>query len=337
MILRKVKLCLICAGLLTVLCGCGDKSELKDHLAGILLENELPEVEITDCTRLYEADDAVYEQQLAACEMYYEAYTQTKTSDYVKIYKDDLKDEKIAYYCNLRRKELQKEIAEGLKDNVLSMIGTVEDCDNISAYTSRVNDDVVNFYDYYAAYEYAQRGEKEEAICDILAVFYERSNIFAFRFMEENREDFIEAVTDRIIENSYATESLNMYISMNNALTKALNTVYGGVPEEYSRRITEANIRLARRLLEEDNDLSELEINSLMYQLGEPTPEPTEKPTEKPTPEPTEKPTVRPTARPVATAAPTPRPTQTPRPTAAPIVTEPPEPESTPIIITIGD
>ncbi len=332
--MKKVKLCLVCAGLLTVLCGCGDKSELKNHLAEIELENTLPEVTVEECKRLSEADDAVYEQQLAACEMYYEAYTQTKTSDYVKIYKDDLKEDKIAQLCNSRRAEINEEIANQLHENVYSMVGTVEDCDNITAYMDRVNYDVVNFYDYYAEYVYADRYDREEAICDILTVFYERSNVFAFRFMEENKDEFIDFAMSRIVDNSYATDSLNMYISMNNELTKALNIVYGGVSSENAAVITAANIRLARRLLEEDNDLSEKDIDSLMQQLGEPTPEPTEKPTEEPTEKPTEAPTVKPTAEPKVTSAPTPvqRPTQVPA-----AETQPPTPEPTPIIITIGD
>lgn len=336
--MKKIKLSLICIGMLTALCGCGDKTEIKNHLAEIKLENKLPIVGIADCRRLSEADDAVYEQQLAACEMYYEAYTQTETSDFVEMYKDDLKEDKIAFYCNERRNELNDQIEKQLNANIREIVENVEDCDNIKAYVDRTNDDVVNFYDYYAEYTYAERNEKEKAICRILTVFYERSNILAFRFMEDHKSEFIDAAVESILENSNSTEDLNMYISINNELTKSLNTVYGGVPSEYAEVITTANIKLARRLLEEDNDLSEKEIDSLMQQLGEPTPAPTEEPTETPTEEPfkipieilqeemidipTERPTLKPT--PAPTPVPTPRPT--PMPTQPPQVAEPTAP-----------
>lgn len=331
--MKKVKLCLICAGLLAVLAGCGDKNELKSHLEEIQLENKLPSIALSDYRWLSEADDAVYEQQLAACEMYYEAYTQTKTSDYVEVYKDDLKEDKIAYYCNARRMELQEEIRQELKDNVFSMVEKVEDCKNIKAYVSRVDYDTVNFYDYYAEYEYASETEKEDALCTILTVFYERSNILAFRFMEDHKQEIVEAAVNRIIENSEASDDLNMYIFVSNELTKALNTVYGGVPSEYAETISMSNIRLAKKLLEADNDLSEQEINSLMIQLGEPTPAPTEPPTPEPTEPPDEKPeegfengegtTIEipieiPSGRPATTPIPAPKAAETPAPTPAP-------------------
>ena len=282
---RGLKLCTVLGVLLLVISGCGNsKGALKGELKDVSLTKELPAVRITDCHYLREIDEAVYEQQIAACEMYNEAYSLTKTSDFKEKYKD-VNKKNVAQYCQSRRQELQLDIATQLNDNVYEMIKTVEDCSNISAYLKRVNYDAVNFYDYYTAYINAPSRDNAAA-CRMLMSFYERNNILAFRFMGENKDDIIEKAVDQIIANSHQTEDLNKYISINNELVRALNTVYGGVPSEYADTVTKANIRLVRRLLEEDNELSSDDIDKLMRQLGEPTPEPTEAPTPKPTEEP---------------------------------------------------
>lgn len=286
--LRKIKLAFICGLLLLLISACGNKSDLTNELGAVALTKTLPEVSVTDCVRLADADDAVYEQQIAACEMYCEAYELTKTSNYIDKYKDDMKKNKIAYYCNSRRKDLQLDIDTALSDNINLIVGNVVDCDNIDAYVDRVNYDVENFYDYYS--EYINSGYNRDAVCKILRVFYQRSNIFAFRFMAENKNDFIVKAVEKIEENSNKTTALNMYIAENNDIIKALNSVYGGIPSEYVEIVTRANIILARRLLESDSELSEDAINSLMHQLGEPTPSPEPTPEPTSTPEPTEEP-----------------------------------------------
>ncbi|MGN0180938.1 MAG: PT domain-containing protein [Candidatus Ornithomonoglobus sp.] len=315
--MKRTNLCfIVCALILLLGCGCSDKSALKSELEGVELTMELPPVTNEGSTRLSEIDDDVYRQQLAACEMYYEAYDITRTSDYAEKYKDEVKEKRVGYYCNKRRKELQLDIATQLHDNVYVMVKSVVDCANISAYLKRVNADAENFYDYYAAYMYSD--DPERALCDILITFYERSNVLAFSFMAENQDEIIDAAIRDIISNAKATDSFNMYIAKNNELIKALNTVYGGVSSEYTEVITAANVALARKLLESDNDLSEDDIDSLMRQLGEATPEPevTDEPTEKPTEEPTEAPTEK--------AAEVPKPTENIKPTEKPAVTNPP-------------
>ena len=344
---RWLKLCAVLGVMLLLISGCGNsKGALKGELRDISLTKELPAVRLKDCHRLREVDEAVYEQQIAACEMYSEAYSLTKTSDYRKKYKD-VNKKNVAQYCQNRRQELQLDIATQLNDNIYEMIKTVEDCSNISAYLKRVNYDAVNFYDYYTDYINSPSRDSAAA-CRMLTAFYEKSNILAFRFMGENKDEIIEKAVDQILTNSHQTEDFNKYISINNELVRALNTVYGGVPSEYADVITKANIRLVRNLLEEDNDLSSDDIEKLMSQLGEPTPEPAVAPTPEPTKEPdreqdtapdreqeerTDRPATpapeprttnppaavlqpRVTARPQTVVQPTPRPT--PRPTPAP-------------------
>lgn len=319
--LKSWKVCLVCAAVLITLCGCGTQSELKDDIENITMEVKLPKPDVKDASKLDEIDDAVYEQQLSACDLYTEAYELTDTSDYAEKYKDDVKKEKVAYYCNERRKELQLEIATELEDNIFSMVKNVEDCDNISAYIKRVNYDTEMFYDYYS--EYKNANDETDALCKILRVFYERTNVLAFRFMSDHEDDFVYAVLKRVEANSRQSDSLNMYLSENNELIKALNTVYGGVSEDYAIPIREANIKLARKLLERDSELTEDDINSLMYQLGEPTPTPeaTATPSPTPTSAPSPTPTVKPTEKPTPTA--TPRPTPKPEPTREAVQQQP--------------
>ncbi len=295
--LKVFLLCLISA---VCLAGCGTKSELKDELSEVELTFELPEVVDNDYMYLRQADEEVYLQQLAACDMYYEAYYRTRTSDFSKKYKNEVKSKRISYYCNERRKELTDDISQELRDNVRKIIEDVEDCENPEAYLDRVVYDVVNFYDYYADFSYAETDEEfEENACRILKVFYERRNILAFSFMKENKDVFIDTATMRIVKNSSARDTYSMYITENNELIKALNAVYDGVSSERADVITKATIKLVRKMLEDDNELDEKSIDTLMRQLGEPTPEPTVEPTPEPdvTPIPTPQ-SVRPTQQP---------------------------------------
>lgn len=330
--MKKFKFLTVFAIILLLLTSCGDKSDLKSRLDNITLTTELPPVSDSICYKLSDADDEVYEQQLAACEMYIEAYEITKPAVFIEKYKDEVKEDRIEYYCNNRRKELQTEIGIQLSDNVHELIKTVSDCDNIEAYLDRVNLDTELFYDYYR--EYLHSDDKNKALCDILRVFHERSNILAFRFMDDNKEEIIEAALDTIEKNADADTDFNMYISINNELIKALNNVYGGVNQRYADKIKTAHITLARKLLQSDDTLSEKTIEELMTQLGQETPKPSASPS--PQPKPTEKampsptmmplPTQRslPTPKPAATAPPaTANPTQKPQPTISPATEKP--------------
>lgn len=314
---RVLNLCAVFGIMLLLISGCGNsKGALKSELRNVSLSKELPAVRITDCHYLREVDEAVYEQQIAACEMYSEAYRLTNTSEFRKKHKD-INKKNVAQYCQNRRQEIHLDIATQLNDNVYEMIKSVEDCSNISAYLKRVNYDAVNFYDYYSAYMNSPSNDSAAA-CRMLMSFYERNNILAFRFMDEHKDDIIEKAVREILSNAHQTEDLNKYIALNNELVRALNIIYGGVPSEYADMISNANIRLVRKLLEEDNELSSEDINKLMRQLGEPTPEPYATPAPKPGPaaEPEGEPEDR-AARPV-TPAPMPTPVPAPRATNAP-------------------
>ena len=264
--MKIVKLCFLCLVSVMCLAGCGEKSEIKARLETVQISSELPEVTDVQYRYLSEADEAVYEQQIAACEMFYEAYQLTKTSDYIDMYEDAASEERIASYCNDRRKVLNDEIEKSLRDNVEKMLKVVEDCDNVKAYLDRVVYDTRTFYDYYGNYMYSDN--REEAICEILTAFHERPNVLAFGFMRVNKDEFVDTALVRIVNNSLVNNDYNKYILESNEIVKVLNTVYGGVSAEYAEIINTSNRKLIRNMLEKDGDLNELTVSMLMKQLG---------------------------------------------------------------------
>ena len=107
---KWLKLFIVCVISVVCIAGCGKKSEKKAELDSVEITYELPEVTNANCRKLSESDESVYEQQIAACDMYYEAYYKTRTSDYKNKYKGDIKPKRIAYYCQNRRLELYDDI-----------------------------------------------------------------------------------------------------------------------------------------------------------------------------------------------------------------------------------
>lgn len=268
--MKKVKIFAICLISLFCLAGCGERTKLKSELASVEVTQKLPNPGVENCNYLSEADAAVYIQQISACNMYSEAYNLTKTADYTDKYGDDVKEERIAYYCRQRRAEMNEAIKEELHNNVYDMIKSVEDCQNISAYLDRVNEDTLAFFDYYD--EYVKAEDKNDIACKILKTFHERSNILAFQFMAEHKGEILTEAIKRILENASATDDYNMYIVENNELIKAINSVYGGLNSENAAMVTQSNTKLIRNMLENDNELDSKSIDLLMEQLGEVTP-----------------------------------------------------------------
>ena len=95
--LKWLGVCIVCITAMICFSGCTDKSELKNELDSVEISYSLPEVTVSKCRYLSQADEAVYEQQIAACDMYYEAYYLTRTSVYTEIYEDSVKHVRIAY------------------------------------------------------------------------------------------------------------------------------------------------------------------------------------------------------------------------------------------------
>lgn len=300
-----------------VLSGCSDSNNSVDSLSQIAVVNILPEIdEDANYTSLSQIDEFVYEQQLAACEMYIEACAQTDYRDYIKETEELQGDltrakKKIANMVTNKRREVFDDIEIEFSLNIYKLLKSVEDCPNIDAYVKKAHTDVFDFFDIYNDY---LNGDRSEALVNILTEYYTRTNVLALTFLDDNKNDVCKAAVKRVSKNSDMTEDLRMYVSHNNEIIKALNSVYGSIPSTYANKITDDSSYLAKKLIASMETLSNEEKLEMIYQL-EPTPSPTPLPTPSPSPSPSPTPT--------ATTAPTKRPltpNTAPQPTEEPLI-----------------
>ena len=320
---KKILLCLVCCGLMaSMLSGCTNYEDITNILGQIRIENELPEVlESNYYESLSDIDELVYEQQIAACEMYIDACRQTNHHDYFEGTENSStaksmtnEERKIANLVTQRRHVIYEDINVALAVNLYRLLQNVEDCPNVDAYVTKAQDDVVNFFDMYDAYVYGD--DQEGALLNILIEYRVRTNVLAFMFLDKNKEAVCEAAARRIASNSEMTEDLRMYVSNNNDIIKSLNEIYGSVPAKYAEQISSDANFLAKKLVLSMESLSNKEKLDLINQI-DPTPTPT--PTPSPTPKPTLSPSATPSADPMQIIPSTPVPTQ-----SGQTVTQPP-------------
>lgn len=310
----KRKILFIVASLMTlmILTGCGDYSSIEMQLDEVEIENRLPDVPDVDFETMEEAEDAVYAQQMAACEMLTDAYDQTYYDQFLENVKGN--EKRIAEICNKKRQEINTEIETLYKSNIYEIMEEVEDCPNVDAYVDKTYANVQTFYDEYNKYMNADN--EEVALTNILVYYYDRTNILAKSFLVRNENEVFDASVNVIEGNAQADEEFRFYINKNNTIIRALNEIFGGVPAAYAHRIEESSNKLARNLLNSLETLSDRERGLLMDELGLSTPTPSPKPTATPKPSPSPSPT--------PTPKPTPKPTSTPKPSTK-VTAEPEE------------
>jgi len=297
---KKILLCLVCCGLVSsLLTGCTNYEDITNILGQIRIENELPEVlESNYYKSLSDIDELVYEQQIAACEMYIDACRQTNHHDYFEGAENSSvaksmsnEEKKIANLVTQRRHVIYEDISVVLAVNLYRLLQNVEDCPNVDAYVTKAQNDVVDFFDMYEAYVYGD--DPERALLDILVEYRVRTNVLAFMFLDKNKEAVCEAAVKRIAKNAEMTEDLRMYVSNNNDIIKSLNEIYGSVPARYAEQISSDANFLAKKLVLSMESLSNKEKLDLINQI-DPTPSPTPTPTPKPTPDPSATPSDKP-------------------------------------------
>ena len=302
--------------MMSALAGCANYSGIEQALEEITIENTLPETSDEEFTSLEEANDAIYEQQLAACKVYAEIYDKTHYSQFLGSEKG-LKNDKTASICYSYRRELKDDALTKFYQNIYLIIKDCDDCTNEEAFLEKANADVENFYDAYA--KYLSSDNPEEELCRILVNYSERRNILALSFLERNKQKVYMASTDMIEKNAQTDENFRFYLNKNNNIISALNNVYNGVPSLYASRISEATTVLSKNLLNSLESLTDNERRVLMDQLNLSTPSPSPHPTA--TPKPSPSPAASPSDAPVRTAAPTAVPTSVPKPSQAPVKT----------------
>ena len=311
----KRKLFIIAASFAALLlfAGCSDYSEIEQQLDNITIENKLPKVKGERYRTMEDAEDAVYDQQMAACEMLSDIEEQTDFREF-EGYKGNKK--RIIEKCNNKRNEVAADIRQRYTANVYEIMQDVKDCPNVDAYVTKTYHNVETFFDAYNNYVTADN--RDIALTNILVYYYDRTNVLAKSYLTRNREDVFDASVAVIIGNSQADDDFRFYINKNNTIIKALNEIYGGVSAKYAAEINDAGNKLATNLLNSLSSLSDRERKSLMDELGlnTPSPSPTVKPTEKPTASPSVSPSESPSHTPAVTPTPRPAATPTPRPAA---------------------
>ena len=320
----KRKLLIIAVSLVTLMLftGCNDYSNIERKLDEIKIENRLPKVGNKRYRTMEEAEDAVYAQQLAACEMLSDVVEQTDSRNFAE-YEGNAK--RIAEKCNNKRNEISLDIKERYVDNIYQIMDDVKDCPNVDAYVSKTYLNVETFYDEYHKYQTADN--TDIALTNILVYYYDRTNVLAKSFLTRNEDDVYDASVAVIEGNVQTEDNFRFYINKNNLIIKALNEIYGGVSADYAERINNAGNKLATHLLNSLESLSDKERKLLMDEMGLLTPSPA--PTEKPTPKPSTAPTNAPAAMPEEKPTTAPKPTAAPKSTTAPKATATPKPAAT--------
>lgn len=323
---KKIPSLLLCSLLAALLLSsCGKYDEVKRTLNEITIQNTLPIVDENDkYTSVDDIDELVYEQQIEACGMFTDTYNKTS----FKQFEDGkYKKKTLEKLCQAKRQEIDLDIATAFDINIYKLLKNTDDCSNMDAYVIRSFNDVADFYDIYDRYKNGD--DPNGTLVDMILEYSEHSNLLAYKFLDKNDTKVFKAALMRISDNVESDEYYRQKITENNRIVSALNTIYGGVPEEYSEKIDELNTMLAAKLIRSMKDLTPEQRKKYLEELypSTPSPSPTATATVQPTAVP--KPTVTATQRPLATAIPmTPRPTA--RPTAAPTQRPTSAPTSTP-------
>lgn len=332
--MKRILISVLCVFAALGFSGCTNNSNIKNSLEKVRITSELPTPSEKKYTSLEQASDAIYKQQIAACDMYWEAYEKTYYQNFID---EDMKPKdktRAAHTCNSYRNNLLSDLRTDFYKNIYIIIKDCDDCENKDAFLEKANNDVLGFYDYYIAYK--QTDDEEQALCKLLVDFSERRNVLALSFLDRNKKAVYEATTNIIENNADTNESYRFYLNKNNSIVSALNDVYGGVSPQYAERIKKATTKLSVNYLNSLENLTDSERRVLMDQLDLSTPSPTPKAAASPAPSktPTHTPEPTPTAPPVRTAAPaTAAPVITPKvtavPTVAPVTPVPDEPDET--------
>ncbi len=303
-----------------LLSGCGKYDEVKKSLNEITIQNTLPIVDESDSYKsVDDIEELVYEQQIEACGMFTDTYNKTSFKQFEN---GKYKKKILEKLCQAKRQEIDLDIATAFDINIYKLLKDTEDCSNMDAYVIRSYNDVADFYDIYDRYENGD--DPQSTLVDMILEYSEHSNVLAYKFLDRNDTKVYKAALMRISDNVESDEYYRQKIAENNRIVSALNTIYGGMPEEYSEKIDELNTILAAKLIRSMTDLTPEQRKKYLEELYPSTPSPSPTATVQPTQTPL--PTVSATRRPLATAIPsTPKPTARPTsvPTQRPAVSTP--------------
>ena len=253
--------------LISLLSSCGKYNELQSELDLISIEATLPDA-AGGAVTLEEAAPQIYDQQIALCNIYNEAYQKTDSGAFVDRY-TNLNKNKLLSELNSARQDIIEDYAEIFAENMVTILADVTDCTNVSAYVQKRYSEVQSFYLDYGRFMSA--GNDASVLCDLLIKYSESTNEIAKEMLKQNQEKFTEAAVVQIETNAAAKSDFRAKITNNNSIIDAINLVYGGVYDEYVKRINNASLELVTKLIESMESLTEKEKNTLIkqYKNGE--------------------------------------------------------------------
>lgn len=249
---------------MVMLSSCGKYSAVREKIDEITVENNLPEA-ASGAVTLEEAGQAVYEQQLALCDMYIETSDKTDLDAFLEDYQN-LDKSKLLSLLNDAREDINKENCRAFEENMAVLLADVEDCQNIYVYIQKREAEVIAFYDDYR--KLGQKSQKQyKVLCDMLLKYQELGNWLADMFLQEHQEEFAEAAVEAVEANAEVTSDFRAAVNKSNEIIAALNAVYGGTDAKKAERINAANKKLVVKLLNSMETLSDSERKSLLEQL----------------------------------------------------------------------
>ncbi len=230
--------------MLALLTGCGGTGEVKAILNEATIEDQLPETPSKSFETMEDARYALYEQELGACRMYYEAYSICDSTQYEEEFGAS---EKIKELCNNKRAEMYEAVSEKLAANITAIIDDTRDCPDIDTYISAVVDDCVEFYGDLHSLE--DNEDIDAAYADILKNYANSDNAVADNMIYYCQNAFINAVVEITRRNAECDDGeIKVYLNNNTLLINALNSRYNGIDSERAEQINWNNYILYERL-----------------------------------------------------------------------------------------
>ena len=261
--MRKIGTIFCILALASSLTACGKYGKLQDELDTITAESTFPPV-TEGATTLDDINNAVYEQQLALCTAYAEAYNKTGIDDFMLKY-PKLDRDKVLSRLNDTRQDINDDSTDIFIENMALIVKDVTDIPNLSAYIEKRWSEVQVFYTDYN--RFVNYGDDYSVLSDLLLKYANSDNQLASEILKHNSDQFMNAAVLRIEKNAEAKEDFRVKITENNNIINAVNNLYGGVYTDLVKRINTANRNLAVKLLNSLETLSKSEKEKLLDQL----------------------------------------------------------------------
>ena len=118
--MKRILISVLCVFAALGFSGCTNNSNIKNSLEKVRITSELPTPSEKKYASLEQASDAIYEQQIAACDMYWEAYEKTYYQNFID---EDMKPKdktRAAHTCNSYRNNILSDLRTDFYKNIVN-------------------------------------------------------------------------------------------------------------------------------------------------------------------------------------------------------------------------